>query len=86
MRFTPGGANIISGSFDADIKIWNTSTGALIRTLQGHTEAVVGLAISPDGNTIASGSDDYHQALGFQNRKAFAYNGRRGRACVFRCI
>jgi WD40 repeat protein len=33
-------------------------TGVLIRTLTGHTEAIVATAFSPDGNTIASTSDD----------------------------
>jgi WD40 repeat protein len=30
----------------------------LIRTIEGHTEAIVDVAVSPDGQTIASASDD----------------------------
>jgi WD40 repeat protein len=43
----PGRKNIVSGGFDKTIKIWNVEDGSLVRTLNGHTEAVVGLAISP---------------------------------------
>jgi WD40 repeat protein len=32
--------------------------GELIRTLKGHTDAVYAIALSPDGQTIASGSAD----------------------------
>ena len=31
---------------------------ALLRTLSGHTDAVTSVAISPDGQTLASGSRD----------------------------
>jgi WD40 repeat protein len=34
------------------------STGQLLRTLKGHNEAVLSVAISPDGQTIVSGSGD----------------------------
>jgi Tol biopolymer transport system component len=40
------------------VKIWNTSTGALLRTITGHSQAVVSVAYSPDGSLIASSGDD----------------------------
>ncbi|MFW6358333.1 MAG: WD40 repeat domain-containing protein [Chroococcales cyanobacterium] len=38
------------------IKLWDIRTGQLLRTLFGHRKPIQALAISGDGNTIASGS------------------------------
>ena len=48
---------LASGSWDNTIKIWNTTTGDIIRTLTGHSDWVRTLAVLPDG-TLASGSTD----------------------------
>ena len=37
--------NIASGSGDQTIKIWNSTTGALIQTLTGHTGGVLRLTV-----------------------------------------
>ena len=37
---------------------WGRYTGKLIRTLNGHSDTVCSVAISPDGQTLASGSAD----------------------------
>ena len=55
MAILPNG-NIVSGSY-REIKIWNSDTGAEIRTLNGHTNYVLSVAILPNGN-IVSGSWD----------------------------
>ena len=39
--------------------MWNAQTGALLRTLNGHTGAVMSLAYSPDGRALVSGSADH---------------------------
>ncbi|MDJ0774357.1 MAG: serine/threonine-protein kinase [Mastigocoleus sp. MO_167.B18] len=44
---------LASGSTDKTIKIWDLSTGKLIRTLRGHTQSVTSIAITPS----AAGSD-----------------------------
>ena len=53
---------VVSGGNDNTIKIWDaTQTGqvnAPLFTLTGHTNDVVSVAFSPDGNIIASGSWD----------------------------
>ena len=43
-------------SADGTVRVWNTESGAPVRTLTGHSDWVYALAISPDGNLVASGS------------------------------
>ena len=52
------GRILVSGSYDATIRIWDPRTGILKRTLRGHLGPVTSVAISPDARTIASGSHD----------------------------
>ena len=40
-------------------RLWDTDTGALIRTLAGHTGSVNSVTFSPDGNSIATGSGNW---------------------------
>jgi WD40 repeat protein len=40
------------------IKLWQLSTRREIRTLTGHSKDIRVVVISPDGQTLASGSDD----------------------------
>ena len=46
------------GSKDNTIKVWDSRTGALLHTLQGHSESVRSVSYSPDGKYILSGSGD----------------------------
>ena len=40
------------------MRLWRVSDGALLRTLEGHTDPVRSVAFSPDGALLASGSLD----------------------------
>lgn len=40
------------------MKVWDTRSGKLIQTFEGHLAGISTIAWSPDGATIASGSDD----------------------------
>ena len=58
VAFSPDGALIALGSSDKTVKLWDTVSGRVLRTLQGHSSAVRSLAFSPDGALIVSGSSD----------------------------
>lgn len=49
---------ILLSSCEQLIKMWNTETGALIRTIEAHTEPVSALAWVPDGSGFISASQD----------------------------
>jgi WD40 repeat protein len=40
------------------VRLWNVRTGATISVLEGHQHWVHSVAFSPDGHTLASGSDE----------------------------
>jgi WD40 repeat protein len=56
--FSPNGKQIVSGSGDNKLIIWETGTGKEIATLIGHSKPVTTCGFSPDGKQIISGSDD----------------------------
>ena len=58
MTWNPNSKYIVSGSSDHTVRIWEASSGELLRTLEGHTDMVNSVAWSPDGKYIASSSDD----------------------------
>lgn len=49
---------VVTGGEDGKIAIWGRGVAVPERSFEGHTAPVVGLAVSPDGNTIASASWD----------------------------
>ncbi|MEM7333151.1 MAG: hypothetical protein AAF490_13760 [Chloroflexota bacterium] len=53
VHITPDGNHIISGARDETIRIWNKA-GELLHTLSEHTEAIALLAVSPNGQNLAS--------------------------------
>jgi WD40 repeat protein len=40
------------------LKLWNIETGSCLQTLTGHTGRIWQVVVSPDGQWLASGSDD----------------------------
>ncbi|KAH9944909.1 WD40-repeat-containing domain protein [Amylocystis lapponica] len=59
VAFSPDGKQIVSGSRDQTIRIWNAATGeSIMQPLQGHTSGITSVAFSPDGKQIVSGSWD----------------------------
>lgn len=56
ITFAPGGV-LASASDDRTIKLWDVGSGRLIRTLEGHTDAVVRLSFTGDGKVLASADE-----------------------------
>ena len=54
----PGGQDLISGSSDGTVKVWNFQTGQLMLNLEGHRSFINAVTVSPDGQVIISGSAD----------------------------
>ncbi|MDQ3625292.1 MAG: pre-peptidase C-terminal domain-containing protein, partial [Verrucomicrobiota bacterium] len=60
--FSPDGAMLFGGAGDAGINgiayQWRVSDGTLVRKFEGHSDSVYALALSPDGQQLATGSYD----------------------------
>ena len=53
VAFSSDGMQIVSGSYDKSVQVWDASTG-----LDGHTDVVHSVTFSSDGTRIVSGSAD----------------------------
>ncbi|HIN96011.1 MAG TPA: WD40 repeat domain-containing protein, partial [Planctomycetes bacterium] len=77
--FSPDGAYVASAAADQTVKLWDSFTGKLIRTFQGHTGSVNSLVFLNDGKQLVSGSSDntlrtWDVATG-TNQQTFTENG-----------
>ncbi|HEY9608888.1 WD40 repeat domain-containing protein [Allocoleopsis sp.] len=57
IAISPDSQTLVCGC-NKDIVIWNLHTGKWLRTLKGHFSLVYCVTISPDGQTLASSSQD----------------------------
>ena len=55
--FSPDGKAIVGAFKDCTLKVWSANLGSLVRTLEGHTYAVVCVDVSHDSTRILSVSD-----------------------------
>ncbi len=55
---TPAGTQLVSGSDDHTVKLWDLASGLELATLAGHRDMVLSVAITPDGTRALSASAD----------------------------
>ena len=55
---TPDGKQVISGSSDNTVKVWDLNTGAEVLTFTGHSSSVNAVPVTPDGKRVISGASD----------------------------
>jgi WD40 repeat protein len=58
VAFSPNGKQVVSGSHDNTVRLWDAVTGAALQTLEGHSSSVSSVAFSPNGKQVVSGSND----------------------------
>ena len=58
VAYSPSGVVLASSSTDNTIRLWRTTTGEHLNTLEKHTGDVNSIAFSPNDAYIASGGDD----------------------------
>lgn len=66
LSFSPDGGQVVSGSNDKTVRIWDPLTGVELRRFEAHTNGVNGVAFSPNGGQVVSGnnrSDSYDDTL-----------------------
>jgi WD40 repeat protein len=77
------GRLVLTGSYDDIVKLWDTSTGALLRTFEGHTDSIRAIAFSPDERTFLSAADNtvrlWEVATGRLLRTLQGHSGALGR-------
>jgi WD40 repeat protein len=49
VAFSPDGKQVVSGSYDCMLRLWDTATGAALQTLEGRSDSVSSVAFSPNG-------------------------------------
>jgi WD40 repeat protein len=50
--FSPDSKQVVSGSFDSTVRLWDATTGAMLQTLKGHSYSVSSVVFSPDGKLL----------------------------------
>ena len=63
IAFAPDGKWLVTAGTDGLVRIRDGTTGAVLASLAGHRSVVNSVAVSPDGRTIASVSNDFSARL-----------------------
>jgi len=58
IAISPDGNHAVVGSLENEIRVWDFTTGKLIKTVEGHKGEVDSVVFSHDGKYIISGSSD----------------------------
>jgi WD40 repeat protein len=71
MALSPDGRILASPSSDKTVRLWDTESGRILRTLE-HQAGVTSVGWSPDGTRLAVGG-------GYQDRKVYLWDAATGR-------
>jgi WD40 repeat protein len=58
VAFNHDGSRLATASADRTARIWDATSGGLLTTVTGHTDAVTGVAFDHDSTRLATASDD----------------------------
>jgi WD40 repeat protein len=58
LAFAPDNKTLVTGSYDASVKLWDVAAGKELTTLSGHNHYVTSVAFSPNGKLLASGGQE----------------------------
>jgi Prp8 binding protein len=58
VAFSDGADKIFSGGIDNEIKVWDLRKNEVSMKLQGHTETITSMQLSPDGSYLLTNSMD----------------------------
>ncbi|HEX6386212.1 MAG TPA: serine/threonine protein kinase, partial [Anaerolineae bacterium] len=58
LAFNPSGTELVSGTGDGRLFLWDVASGEMARRLNEHTAFVHHVVFSPDGRLFLSVSDD----------------------------
>jgi WD40 repeat protein len=58
VAFSRDGQQVVSGSSDDTVRLWDARSGKCLQTLKGHKGWVYSVAFSRDGQQVVSGSSD----------------------------
>uniref|UniRef100_A0A7S1X1M1 Anaphase-promoting complex subunit 4 WD40 domain-containing protein n=1 Tax=Tetraselmis chuii TaxID=63592 RepID=A0A7S1X1M1_9CHLO len=59
LSFSSSGELLATGGMDGVVKIWDTSSGDLVQSLEGPGEAINWIEWHPKGDVVLAGSEDY---------------------------